>query len=79
MNTITVDTSMRSRLDNLDSPLQFCDESGERLGYFVPAAEHHRSLYELAQAALSDEDLAEARRQIGGSTTEELLARLMTE
>ena len=31
MNTITVDASMRSRLDNLESPLQFCNESGESL------------------------------------------------
>lgn len=79
MNTITVNASMRSRLDNLESPLEFCDESGQRLGFFIPASEHHRTLYELAQAALSDEDLAEARRQTGGSTTEQLLARLMAE
>ena len=57
MNTITVDASMRSRLDNLESPLQFCNESGESLGIFVPAAEHHRTLSELPRQPYRTRDL----------------------
>jgi hypothetical protein len=76
MNRIVVDTSIRSRLDNLDSPLELCDEIGVTLGYFVPAAERRGELYQWARTAFSDEAIDQSRREPGGSTTEEVLTRL---
>ncbi len=79
MKTIAVDTSVRLQLGNLDSPLEFCDESGVTLGFFVPAAQRQRELYDRARSMFSEEDIERARRQTGGSTTEEVLARLRGE
>ena len=72
MRTLVV----RSKLDNLTSALELCDEAGVTLGYFVPAADRDRDVYDWARAAFSDEDIEHARQQPGGLTTEELLARL---
>jgi hypothetical protein len=76
MNRIVVDTAVLSKLDNLSSALELCDEAGVTLGYFVPAAERKREIYAWARTAFSDEDIERARRQEGGCTTEELLSRL---
>ncbi len=39
MNRLVVDEPFRSKLQNLDSRLELCDEAGNTLGYFVPASE----------------------------------------
>ena len=76
MNKILVDPSLRSRLDNLDSRLEFCDESGKTLGYFVPASEQERLLYAWARAEFTDEEIERARGESGGLTIAEVLADL---
>ena len=45
MNKIIVDSSLRVRLENLHSRLEFSDESGNTLGCFVPASEQERLLF----------------------------------
>ncbi len=76
MNKIVVDPPLRSRLDNLDSRLELCDQSGRVLGYFVPASEQRRLLYAWAQAEFTDEEIKCARQEPGGMTIAELLADL---
>ena len=76
MNTIVVDPLLRSKLNNLDSRLELRDESGEVLGYFVPASERERLLYAWAQAEFTDEEIASARREPGGLAIAEVLADL---
>ena len=76
MNRIVVDTSVLSKLDNLTSAMELCNEGGVTLGYFVPAADRQREVYEWAQGAFSEEEIDAARQQPGGITTEELLGRL---
>ncbi len=76
MNRIIVDQSLRSRLNNLQSRLELCDESGETLGYFVPASERQRLLYAWARAEFTDEEIALARAEPGGVTIAEVLADL---
>lgn len=76
MNRIVVDPSLLSRLSNLDSRMEFCDESGKTLGYFVPASEQERLLYAWARAAFSDEEIERARAENGGLTVAEVLADL---
>jgi hypothetical protein len=76
MNKVIVDRTLRSKLDNLDVELELCDESGRTLGYFVPADQYDRSLYDWAKAQISDEELERRLQEPGGRTTAEVLARL---
>jgi hypothetical protein len=76
MNKVVVDTLVRSRLDNLDSALELCDESGVTLGYFVPSSDRQRKLYEWARTAVTDEELRRARQEGGEFTLQQVLADL---
>lgn len=76
MNKVTLDPELRSKLDDLDSEFEVCDESGKTLGYYVPAERHRRLLYALARSQVSDEELTEARRQSGGRSLAEIVADL---
>jgi hypothetical protein len=76
MTKLIVHPSLRSQLNGLASELELCDETGRTLGYFVPAAEHERQLYDWANAQFTDEELERARQEPGGRTTAEILARL---
>ncbi len=76
MNRIVVDPTLRSRLWNLDARLELCDEAGMVLGYFVPASERRRLLYDWARGQFSEDELARARAQSGGFSLAEILAEL---
>ena len=76
MNRIIVAPSLRSKLDNLDSRLELCDESGKTLGYFAPAWEQERLLYAWARAKFTDEEIERARGEPGGLAIAEVLADL---
>jgi hypothetical protein len=76
MNRIVVDQTLRSRLRNLDARLELCDEAGTVLGYYVPASERQRLLYEWARVQFSDDELARARAEPGGFSIAEILAGL---
>jgi hypothetical protein len=52
MKTVTVDTFVRSKLENLDSPLELRDEAGTTLGYFVPVAERQRMMVRMGPDGL---------------------------
>ena len=75
MVKILVESTIRSRLNGLDSELEFCDESGRTLGYFMPRPKSDRD-YEWAKGEFTDEELEQARHELGGRTTAEVLARL---
>ena len=76
MTRILVDDSLRSRLDNLDAGLVFCDETGRTLGYFVPAAESDADVYAWARSQFTDEEIESAWHESGGVSTDELLREL---
>jgi hypothetical protein len=76
MNRMVVDTLVRSRLDNLNSAMELCDESGATLGYFVPASDRQRALYQWVQESVTDEELQVAFDEPGEYTIEEVLADL---
>ena len=76
MNRIVVEPSIRASLDNLSSRLELCDESGEILGYFVPASERDPLLYAWARTEFTDEEIDLALQEPGGLTIEEVLADL---
>jgi len=76
MTRVIVDASLQVKLPQLDSSFEFCDESGRTLGYYVPAPDQLRELYDWAKAQFTDEEVERARREPGELTTAEVLARL---
>ncbi len=76
MTRVVVDASLQVKLPRVDSSFEFCDESGTTLGYYVPAADQLRTLYDAARAAFTDEEIERARREPRGPATAEVLARL---
>jgi hypothetical protein len=72
MNKILIDESLRSKLNDLNSQLEFCDEAGRTLGYFVPMPESDRSLYEWARQQFTDEEIERARQEPGRLTIDEV-------
>lgn len=72
MERLTLDASASAGLRGLTSECELLDEVGKPLGLFVPMAD----LYEWARSQFTDEELEAARREPGGRTTAEVLARL---
>jgi hypothetical protein len=76
MSKLVLDPALRAKLNNLDSDVEVCDESGNTIGYFLSAEWHHELLYTWAKAQVTDEELEEARRQTGGRPLEDILKDL---
>lgn len=72
MNRITVDNSLRSELDRLDEPAEIVDQTGRRLGHFVPTAATIAS----DNCPYSPEDLKQMRSEEGGRTLPDILRSL---
>jgi hypothetical protein len=70
MTRITIDSETRSKLDGLREPAEVCDESGNKLGYFVPPGLlKYLSPY-------SDAEIEELRKQRTGRPLKEILRDL---
>lgn len=76
MTRLVLDSAMRSKLIDLDCEVEFCDEAGRTLGYFLPAELHGETLREWAQSEVSEEELERRRNEPGGRTLKEIWARL---
>ncbi|MBP87945.1 MAG: hypothetical protein CMJ64_14680 [Planctomycetaceae bacterium] len=69
-----VDQSTRTKLGNLESPLELCDEAGRVLGIFTPAADP--AVYQGVDSPTSPEELRRREEQGGGRPLSEILADL---
>jgi hypothetical protein len=76
MNRVIVNPMLRAKLDNLNSAMELCDESGTTLGYFVPASDQKRALYKWIQESVTDAELHQAFDESGEYTLKEVLADL---
>jgi hypothetical protein len=76
MIKITLDETFRTRLNGLDEQVEFCDESGRTLGYFVPAPVNGPAMYAGVESPISDEELERRRHEMGGRTLAEIWAKL---
>lgn len=76
MTTVQIDPDLRKRLPKLDTPLEFHDEQGRRLGYFIPTQEADAEGWAWARNAFTDEEIERARREEGGFTLREILDEL---
>jgi hypothetical protein len=73
---VTVDQELRSRLNGLDRPIEFNDESGKTLGVFLPAEEYYQLLYRDVEIPFSDEEIAQLRQAKEGCSLEEFWKRM---
>lgn len=79
MEKVILDADLRAKLRGGQTWVEVHDEAGNVVGHYLPRDEYLRLVYAVEKAAVSDEELAEARRDIrenGGVTTAEILARL---
>jgi len=77
MVKITIDSSVQAMLMDLSVPLTFVDEKGQVLGFFSPAAEASRRLYEEAEIPeLTKEELERLRALPRGRPLAAILADL---
>ena len=75
MTKITVDANLRSKLLNLNQPLELCDESGQVLARVVPIIDP--TLYEGLEPQIGREELQQRKQNKGKTyTTAEVLAHL---
>jgi len=61
MTTICLSEKLIEGLENLDEPLDFCDESGHLLGSFIPEA----AMQEMLPVAVLEADLGAVEGRLG--------------
>ena len=74
MNRVVVDDTLRSKLDNFRSRLEFCDEAGHVLGYLTPAVDP--AMYQGVQSPTSPEELQRRSQEGGGRPLAEIVEDL---
>ena len=78
MEKVILGGALRSQLDDFSREVEFCDEKGSTLGYFLPTQLRDKLCSEWAKTRFTDKELDDAERQSGGKTTAELLEWLKT-
>ena len=76
MPKLTLDAALREKLGPLAGEVELCDEAGRTLGFFVSPEVHHKLIYAWAKSLFSNEELARARAEPGGVTTDEAIEHL---
>jgi hypothetical protein len=68
MNRITVDNSLKTKLFGSSEPVVLCDESGSKLGHFVPIV----TAGEKDDCPYSPDELQQMRAEPGGRSWAEI-------
>jgi hypothetical protein len=76
MSRITLDETLRAKINDLGEEIEICDDEGRIIGYYVPAECHRKMLYAWAKEQFTDEELQAARRETGGRSLTEFWAEL---
>jgi hypothetical protein len=77
MQKVILDEALRSKLNGLNEHLELCDESGKRLGHFLPEELFREWLIALSEAEIcSDEELDRRMQEPGGRSLKEIWERL---
>jgi hypothetical protein len=76
MNQVTVDEGLKDRLKGLAEQTELFDESGRKLGYFLPADVYRDLLNALVDAEFSEDELERACQQTDGRSLAEILKTL---
>lgn len=72
MSRVILDHQLRSKLNGVDEQVEFCDESGNIVGRFVPEALYRELLVAWSKSRLSDEELARRRQEPRGRPLAEI-------
>lgn len=72
MTRVTVDESLRSRLNTFTEHLELCDESGRTIGRFLPEATYRKLLYSSVESRFSAEETERRRQEKGGRSLAEI-------
>ena len=78
MTQMILERSLQSRLEQSDSEVEFRDEQGQLVGYFVPPRLHREFILAWSRVHVSDEDLERARHESSERSLAELLDSLAT-
>jgi hypothetical protein len=78
MQTITLDSELRAKLNGLNKPLEILDEAGNTLGYYLPDSVYRHLLYAAVEQAcpLNDAERERRRQEQGGSSLAEFWKRM---
>jgi hypothetical protein len=72
MIQILVNDAFRALVPDLTEKVAFCDDSGNVLGYYVPANQPSAEVYAWAKTQVTREQLDRASKQTGGRTWQEI-------
>jgi hypothetical protein len=72
MSKLIIDDYLRSKLNGLDTEVEFCDASGQTVGHYVPESLYQKLVYAWLNAQVSDEELERARQEPRGRTLDEI-------
>jgi hypothetical protein len=76
MQKLVVDDDLRSKLNDLQGELEFCDASGRTLGHFVPTDLYREMLVAWSEGHISEEELNRRMNEPGGRSLHEIWQRL---
>jgi hypothetical protein len=76
MTKITVDESLRAKLNGLDKQIELCDESGKTMGHFLPDSVYKQLLYALDQCPYTEDEIRQHMSEPGGRPLAEIWQRL---
>jgi hypothetical protein len=77
MTKVTVDQTLRSKLNGFNGQIELCDEAGRTVGFFLTADEYKRLILEWAKLKYPAEELKRRYQEPGERSTAEVLARLI--
>ena len=72
MTKVTVDESLRSKLNTFTEHVELCDASGRTIGHFLPEEVYRKLLYSSVEIPLSEEEMERRRREKGGRSLAEI-------
>jgi hypothetical protein len=74
---VALDATLRAQLLQFRGQVELCDETGQTVGFFVPARQSDQcAAYAWLRTQVSDDELEKARQEPGGISTADLLQRL---
>jgi hypothetical protein len=76
MQKVILNEDLRSKLNGLNEHLELCDETGKRLGHFLPEHVFLEWLVAVSKARISDEELDRRMQEPGGRSLKEIWERL---
>ena len=76
MTKVVIDAAVRAKLDDLQEPVELCDESGRTLGYFHPKFGESKTRDREAGSPFTDAEIERRQQQRTGRPLKEILKDL---